>query len=349
MVDLIALRCNECRPITYTELLDTLQYDHETVLSSDTLRHIVRNLPQVKSIVGIPMESERVAVDPEAILAWYGEVAVAIEGVPRRFVFNVDEAGCSENADKREVRVLVPLDYPRPEAEVPFDRHAKRSTLTACIAADGFRMKPFLIISRLTIEAELGIYGYDRANVYIASQENAFMTQRLFEMWGREVFFPTLEERRRQFRYDGRALLLMDGLASHHTPSFMEECGRRGVDVIFLIPHSSDQTQPLDVLTFGLLKQRFAASTFKSLQSKQANLIARILGAWFCASAPHLTVKAFMSVGLIPFLRDGEYFLQVDPKRARRVRSSQGPPEDAPPEPLPVGSQGSVRLPRGLE
>jgi hypothetical protein len=39
-VDLIALRRNEHRPITYTELLDTLQDDHETVLSGDTLRHI---------------------------------------------------------------------------------------------------------------------------------------------------------------------------------------------------------------------------------------------------------------------------------------------------------------------
>jgi L-lysine 2,3-aminomutase len=50
------------------------------VLSLDTLRHIVRNLPQVKSVLGVPMESERVAVDPARVQEWLLELKARVEG-----------------------------------------------------------------------------------------------------------------------------------------------------------------------------------------------------------------------------------------------------------------------------
>jgi hypothetical protein len=139
------------------------------------------------------MDLERVAADPAVIDAWYQELAANIEGVPRQFIFNVDEAGCCDYADKRELTVLVPLDFPEPSIPIPVDRHSKRSTLTACLAADGYRMKQLIIVDRVTCEDEVRSYGYDRSNVYIASQAHAFMTQRLFELWAAEVFFPAIE------------------------------------------------------------------------------------------------------------------------------------------------------------
>jgi hypothetical protein len=207
-------------------------------------------------------------------------------------------------------------------------------------------MKPFLIINRLTIEAELAIFGHDRANVCIVSQEKAFMTHCLFELWGREVFFPTLEDRRRQFNYRGRALLLMDGLGAHHTQRFLDECKERDVDVLFLLPHSSDQTQPLDLVTFGSLTKRFAnGSKCRFFQTRQANLVCRILGAWCASSTPHLNVTAFMSVGLVPFQRDGEYYLDVQPEEARRVRQSLAASEEAPTGPVSTQTGRRVRVP----
>jgi hypothetical protein len=228
MTDLITTRFRERNPITYAELLDTLQYTREITLSGDSLRHIVRGMPTVKSVIGVPTESERVSVDPGEIEAWFNKLEEKVQGIPRAFVFNVDETGCSEYSDSREVRALVPIDYPAPSVPVPVNRHSKRSTLTACIAADGFRAKPFLIVSRATAENELRLYGYDRNNVFIASQENAFMTRSLFELWATEVFFPMIEQRRTERNYQGKVLLLMDGLGSHHTDLFLEQCAARG-------------------------------------------------------------------------------------------------------------------------
>jgi hypothetical protein len=35
---------------------------------------------------------------------------------------------------------------------------------------------------------------------------------------------------------------LLDGPGSHHTDEFLETCGGEGIDVLFLVPHSLDQT-----------------------------------------------------------------------------------------------------------
>jgi hypothetical protein len=50
------------------------------------------------------------------------------------------------------------------------------------------------------------------------------------------VFFPAVEERRNEFSYTGKLVLLMDGLGAHHTEKFLQECQERIIDVIFLVP-----------------------------------------------------------------------------------------------------------------
>jgi hypothetical protein len=343
ITDLVHERFHQQKPITFAELLDTLQYQHSVVVSLDYLRHVIRRLDTVKTVVGIPMESDRVAVDPAVLTEWYRSLAEKIQEVPRRFILNADETGCADFTDSREVKVIVPYDFERNSVPLPVDRHVKRATLTACIAADGFRMRPFVIVDRKTMEKDLIYYGYDDSTVSIVSQENAFMTQKLFEIWAETIFFPSVQERRQQFGYQGKAILLIDGLGSHHTAKFLSDCADRNIEPVFLVAHSSDQTQPLDLLTFALLKQRFSSSKFGRLTSGQSNKIVRILGAWFAASVPHYNVEAFMSIGLVPEERNGELYLAVHMEQARQLRGwpDFGP---VPRAALPSDAHNRIRL-----
>jgi hypothetical protein len=50
------------------------------------------------------MERDPVRVDPAAIQAWFEELARQVDGVPRGFVFNVDETGCSNHTHSDETR-----------------------------------------------------------------------------------------------------------------------------------------------------------------------------------------------------------------------------------------------------
>jgi hypothetical protein len=105
-------------------------------------------------------------------------------------------------------------------------------------------MKPFVIVHRATAEKELQYYRYTRQNAIFASQENALITTALFERWARSVFFPTIQHRRQKCGYFGKAIPLMGGLGSRHSQQFLDECTAQDIKPIFLIPHSSDQTQP---------------------------------------------------------------------------------------------------------
>jgi hypothetical protein len=124
----------------------------------------------------------------------------------------------------------------------------------------------------------------------------------------------------------------LDGLGSHHTDEFLQTCAGQDVDVLFLVPHSSDQTQPLDVLTLALMKRHFSGSKFSRLENPQSNRLVRILGAWSKSSAPHHNIEAFLRVPREagrrvrrwPKLKEGDSRAPLQPEGRRRVRLHTG-------------------------
>jgi hypothetical protein len=68
---------------------------------------------------------------------------------------------------------------------------------------------------------------------------------------------------------------------TQNTEKFHQACQDRGIDVILLIPHGSDQIHPFHHITFALLKQRDSASI-----PDMACQVVQILWASFAASAP---------------------------------------------------------------
>jgi hypothetical protein len=119
----------------------------------------------------------------------------------------------------------------------------------------------------------------------LTSQNNAITTRALFELWATTVFFSTIDQRHRDLGHLSKALLFVDGLRSHHTKQFLAKCPVRDIEVLFLflflflflIAHLFDQLQPLDLLTFEIMKQTFSTSKFDSLVNPQSNKVVRTL------------------------------------------------------------------------
>lgn len=299
IVTFINTRYAEHNPTTYDDILDLCLYlFHKTVLP-DTLRHALCRHQSVRTVTGVPMERERVEVDPADIDTFYDELATLLQGIPGAFIFNIDESGVQEWTDAHHIRVLVPAEYTNDTIPLPKSRGSKRSTLVAGIAGDGTTLTPMVLISRTTIENEIALYGYNHgANVIFKYQPHAFMTTILFEQWAREVFFPEVTQRRLNLGYEGEALLIMDGLGAHHSETFLSECREHNIKVKFLVPHSSDQTQPLDLVTFGILKRSLNRSAINAAITIQANQVIKMMGAWYQATPPHLVIRAFNAMGL---------------------------------------------------
>lgn len=319
--NLIYTKFENKEPVSFDFLLDALDYTFGTVISPDTLRHFCRALKGIKVITGIPMDNKRVDVDQDHIAQYYEELKEMTEKVPAKFIFNIDEAGCSSWADKHRIKVLVPESYEKDRISIPEDRNSKRSTLVGCIAADGNSFKPMIIVHRKTIDSDIKLAGYTEDRVVFACQEHGFMTTKLFMQWANEIFIPSVEELRQRENYDGSAILILDGLSAHHADDFYELCEVNNIKIKFLVPHSSDQCQPLDLVTFALVKREFTKKGFEQFNTYQSSQVIKMLTAWEKSTAKSLVTSAFRRAGLIQYLNGDEILIKVDPSKADQIRN----------------------------
>lgn len=319
--NLIYTKFENKEPVSFDFLLDALDYTFGTVISPDTLRHFCRALKGIKVITGIPMDNKRIDVDQEHITQYYEELKEITNNIPAKFIFNIDEAGCSSWADRHRVKVLVPECYESDRISIPEDRNSKRSTLVGCISADGNSFKPMIIVHRKTIDSDIKLAGYTEDRVLFACQEHGFMTTKLFNQWAKQIFIPSVEELRQKENYDGPAILILDGLSAHHSDDFLELCKDNNIIVKFLVPHSSDQCQPLDLVTFALVKREFTKKGFEQFNTYQSSQVIKMLTAWEKATAKSLVTSAFRRAGIIQYFNGDIMCVEVDQSKADQVRN----------------------------
>jgi hypothetical protein len=306
-------------PITILYLIEQVQYFFDINVSQNTMAHILRRVPDVKMITGIPLDRSRVMADPHAIDAFYENIRPLIDGVPRAFIVNIDESGFADYPDSRRETVVVPSDYPNDTIPLPFDRNTKRATMVAAIAADGSALKPLIIVPRKTIEMELLLWGYDAQKVIFEYQENGFITIKLFEKWLSMVLLPYISACRARTGYQGRAVLLLDGCACHAIERLRGDLQTMGISLAPIPPHSSDQVQPLDLGVFGTVK-RWSLAPISGAYSRQTAQAMRMFDAWQRATVPRVVVAAFRAAGFVPFLLDRQVYVKIDLAHATRIR-----------------------------
>jgi hypothetical protein len=104
----------------------------EIGVSLNTLSHLIRQMPDVKTVDWIPMERARVAADSAAIKACYAKIAELIDGVLRESVLNTDETGFADYVDARDEGLIVPATNPHATTPIPLDRHNEAINSDCC-------------------------------------------------------------------------------------------------------------------------------------------------------------------------------------------------------------------------
>jgi hypothetical protein len=102
---------------------------------------------------------------------------------------------------RKKMKILVPPSFEAEEVVAPVYRHPKKSTLVACIAAGGWSRKLLLVVDRVTMEGEFLRWRYGKANACVVHQIKSFMSNAIWDYWAKELFFPAVEQKRRQLNY----------------------------------------------------------------------------------------------------------------------------------------------------
>lgn len=119
-----------------------------------------------------------------------------------------------------------------------------------------FVSKLLFTVQRSTVDSDLFKY-IPYISIDIVQTDSGFLNTSSFRYWMDNSFIPHFRNLRKQFQYDGKAILIMDGFVGHHNG--LETLDLSNETFNFLVPHSSDKLQPLDVGIFSSMK-RFASS-----------------------------------------------------------------------------------------
>ena len=309
MIEYIRQRIDLRDPPTLNDVLNFLWQAFELDMLPNTLRKWIQKHTAFAVTLSKPMEQERLQLKEEDIVLYYNKLEEAVRDVPSGLILNLDESGFAKYADARDEAVVLPKECDW--RHYPVTRREKRATFLLTVSADGRCLKPLLIVPRSTLESEVLLAGYTSDEAIFVKSANGYITRDLFERYLVEVVVPYINLRRHELEYRGYAVLTMDNCSCHTSQDVERICRENGVRLVFLPPHSSDQTQPCDLGLFGNMKgaqSRVHPPPDMSVQSRQ---IIRILSAYRAVCHPLAVTSAFRRAGLSTFLKDGRLFSAV--------------------------------------
>ena len=275
----------------------------------NTLQHNLREAG-FRTVLAVPQEVGRITLTSKLIEDHFRALSLAVSGVSARLIINADESGFQPWVDSKDVRVWVASNHQGDSVQVPVDRQVKRVTLLAGITLSGATIRPLVILPRKSFELELAALGYTDSAIFTDSKKG-YVSKDRFILWLQNAVKPYLEEVRKDIGCsDSKAVLILDGCSSH--ADLERICESMNLSVFTIPPHSL--LQPLDLVTFGLLKKRYARVRLdSSMLTKMTQNIHRILFAFQQSSTSSNNVAAFRKAGIVlsPSCSDNKIILRA--------------------------------------
>lgn len=158
----------------------------------------------------------------------------------------------------------------------------------------------------------------------IVHTKSGFVNSDSFLHYMQTIFLPNLRDLREKVQYYGKAVLIMDGYLSHQKVIESLNFEEDNLFIHFLVPHTSDQTQPLDISIFGVMKRFQANFKSKNFLSYQTNQILKIHQTLYQACTPTNCMSAFRSIGIIPriYKIDDKFYeiIEFDVTKCAKIR-----------------------------
>jgi hypothetical protein len=188
------------------------------------------------------------AEDPERLRAWYNDLKGKFTrcAIQPQDLYNYDETGFRIGIGKRE---MVVTKARRKRVRVSSAKDSERELVTACecISASGDVIPPMIILkSKSDRLMEDWVRATDLPDDWLLeTSETAYINDEIALEWIKH--FDQFSKKRQVGEW---RLLLLDGHSSHTTYEFLKFCIDRQILIYFLIPHTSQICQPLDVAVF---------------------------------------------------------------------------------------------------
>lgn len=261
VIERVRLGVQMKQPLTKRALLLFINDTWQIEASKRWVSRLLKNCEELVLTRACPLERPRAEVSQAELAEFYNTLCEFLENVKPEFVFNMDEVGFSRQARGTPFWCIAPKECAGKDVEAlqPYDAEST-FTMVATIALDGSSIPPLVICPCKTLPREfleqnlwLGRDGF------LEHSASGFSNGELTSLWYDNVFSPALQERRQKAgNLNEPAVLLLDGFRAHDNVVFRAKAARDNVRVLYLPPHSSHKTQPLDQFVFSSMKWFYA-------------------------------------------------------------------------------------------
>jgi DDE superfamily endonuclease len=238
-------------------------------------------------------------------------------GLGPKDIWNMDETGFMVGM-LQDCHVLVPREIKKYYTRNPMNR--EMVTCVECVSAYGESIPSSIVIKGKHLLKrwldDAPAQGHHPKTTWNVT-ESGYMNSDLSLLW-LEHF-----DRCSKPHQEGAYRLLLDGHASHTTPTLIQSCYDRDIIPFCLPPHSTHLLQPLDVCVFGPYKHFHAIVTERGVR--------RSIYDWgkddFLATQPEIKKTAFKKSTIVSSFRQTGIY-PFDPKQVL-MRLKDWNPDDA--------------------
>lgn len=254
------------------------------------------------------LERNRAAVTVEELEKWGSDIVLPkLKRIHPSLLANMDESADQPRTQSESKVVVSTTNTP---TTYTTERGAKHVTVCPTIFLPGMKLKPFVIISAKSIHPELKHYGFPQGadknsgpcespHAYVVGSSSGYINGALFLIYVQNVLIPGVNHLRHELNLEGkRAGILLDGALAHECPEALELLEKAEIEVIWLPPHSSHLTQPLDLVIFAAWKSlRKHVSIPRVYTQKESRRMIQNLEGLYAACSPEKIKGGFAAAG----------------------------------------------------
>ena len=212
-------------------------------------------------------------------------------------IYNVDETGMP--LDHRPPKVVTKKGQKKVRCRTSGNK--SQITVIGCVSATGQAIPPFVIFDAKSLNMEWR-KGEIPGTTYGLS-DKGWVDAELFKGW--------LTDHLLKHAVGSRPLLvLLDGHSSHYQPDLIRFARENDIILFCLPPHTSHESQPLDVSVFKPLKSNWQDECHNYMQSNPGKVVTKyqfsdlLNKAWHKTMTPSTICAGFRRSGVFPFNPD---------------------------------------------
>ena len=301
LLTLIDLYASQNRPVSIKFLRQYIFEQFNIDISPSWHRRFIeRNSTRIRMDVATPQEDKRLNLPIEYAEKHIQNLIDYLKDIPTELIFNVDEVGHQQWADRKKKKVVVSQTLPKNEVYYSIKRNEKRVSIVAAISMAGDTLVPMIISHRKTIDKELVESGLREGEDYILKyQKSSFIDKEIFSEYVQKILFTYIDEiRKNEIFKNEPAVILCDNCSAHVDDILLKKMKEKNIRFVTFPPHSSHLFQPLDLVTFGVFKIYLKTKNNDISKKSQADIINDIIKALEVATISSNNRSAFKRAGL---------------------------------------------------